>query len=46
MKREQERVYLSDEPARCFSRSNDERRRSALTGGAREIEDDERVSLF
>ncbi|KAJ7871178.1 hypothetical protein B0H14DRAFT_2570906 [Mycena olivaceomarginata] len=34
MTREQERVYLSDAPARCFSRSNDERGRSALTGGA------------
>ncbi|KAJ7842183.1 hypothetical protein B0H14DRAFT_2586410 [Mycena olivaceomarginata] len=33
---------LSDE---CFSRSNDERGRDALTGGAREIEDDDRVSL-
>ncbi|KAJ7871157.1 hypothetical protein B0H14DRAFT_3439609 [Mycena olivaceomarginata] len=30
-------------PARCFSRSNDERGRAALTGGARESEDDERA---
>ncbi|KAJ7800675.1 hypothetical protein B0H14DRAFT_2615944 [Mycena olivaceomarginata] len=41
MTREQERVYLSDAPARCFSRSNDERGRCALTGGARESEDDD-----